>query len=1021
MTGVDNVGAALTKGVASTLLKFALKGGDEVPVGVAFSPTESRFVTVGAAKHGVIWSAERGLISSSKKMKNRDKLKIKERAPSWSVTYSPDGKFIAVGGTTGTVSIFKAKNGKRVDSIEAHNAPVTDVSFSADGSQLASSSHDGTVHHWDLSSGKTQRFQGEGKLWTVAFSRTGGSDVVLGAGTDGIARVWEAGTGAEIRQFRAQVQPISSIEIDASGRRIAMASPSGSSIKVWNLDTGLDVQIIDAEAQVNALAFTPDGSKIAAANTDMKARVFDVASGARVGLLSGHVAGSPSVFSMESGENIVGFMMGVTGMGVSGAEMVGMSKFQTNTPEDGVLHITFVDGGTRLVTGGEDETIRVWDWASGQQQQSIDAGGKVYAFAPDPEGRMIAASGGFSPAVWDITSGTQAGKLSGDMFHGIPGISVPTTDKARGINPFKIYSIVVSPDGRLAATGLSFRTIRIYDFTTHKYLYRLEGHLDRVTSLAFSADSQSLISSGLDNVVRVWDVSSREDGHEMRVIADHNGSVTSLAVSAVGNIFVSAGVDGTARVYDGTTLEPIATFVNVGDQDFAVLSPDNYYSATPKAASGLAFRQANQVFTFEQFDVAFNRPDIVFEKLGMVGAEKIADYSAAHDKRVSRLDTSVSGAHAGAPIPEVGVYHAGAMSAQTRDYDLRVVAHDAQSEVHHLKVWINDVPVYGSSGVDVRSDASNDIERTLSVVLSSGRNKVQVSAVNADGAESIRATFEVFYDGSQDRKPDLYVVAVGVSDYAGTDFDLNYAAKDATDLARVLSDNNERFANVHVVPVTDAAATREGILAARTRLEASKVDDHVVFFLAGHGLLDDELNYYFATSDIDFDNPGERGLGYTELEGILDGIPARNKLLMMDTCFSGEVDEDSQGQSLASMGSGVTARAVRGVSIKANRPSNRVNAFKLMQELFADVSRSSGALVISAAGGQEFAFEGSGTSNGVFTHTVINGLNDSTLREGGVAVKELRDYVQKNVLELTGGRQTPNTRRDNLELDFAIY
>ncbi|MDC0673222.1 hypothetical protein [Nannocystis radixulma] len=67
----------------------------------------------------------------------------------------------------------------------------------------------------------------------------------------------------------------------------------------------------------------------------------------------------------------------------------------------------------------------------------------------------------------------------------------------------------------------------------------------------------------------------------------------------------------------------------------------------------------------------------------------------------------------------------------------------------------------------------------------------------------------------------------------------------------------------------------------------------MVVFVAGHGMLDTNLDDYFVTHDFERERPNVRGLSYEQLESLLDGIPARRKLMMMDTCHSGEVDEDA--------------------------------------------------------------------------------------------------------------------------------
>src|SRR5205823_5601334 len=116
---------------------------------------------------------------------------------------------------------------------------------------------------------------------------------------------------------------------------------------------------------------------------------------------------------------------------------------------------------------------------------------------------------------------------------------------------------------------------------------------------------------------------------------------------------------------------------------------------------------------------------------------------------------------------------------------------------------------------------------------------------------------------------DLYVVAVGVSDYVNPRFRLAYADKDARDLADLFEARRDRFGAVKVLRVLDRDATRENILKAADFLKPARVDDQVVVFFAGHGLLDAKLDYYFATADTDFADPAARALPYEAIEGLL--------------------------------------------------------------------------------------------------------------------------------------------------------
>jgi WD40 repeat protein len=98
-----------------------------------------------------------------------------------------------------------------------------------------------------------------------------------------------------------------------------------------------------------------------------------------------------------------------------------------------------------------------------------------------------------------------------------------------------------------------------------------------------------------------------------------------------------------------------------------------------------------------------------------------------------------------------------------------------------------------------------------------------------------------------------------------------------------------------------------------------------------------------------------------------------------------------------------------------------VRPFALLNSLFADLRRSTGAVVIAASGGDEFALEQSG--NGVFTSAVLAGLTNAVAdlnHDGRVQVTELQDFVTKLVTQLTKGRQTPTARRLNRDVQLAF-
>ncbi len=397
-------------------------------------------------------------------------------------------------------------------------------------------------------------------------------------------------------------------------------------------------------------------------------------------------------------------------------------------------------------------------------------------------------------------------------------------------------------------------------------------------------------------------------------------------------------------------------------------------------------------------------------------------------------------------MPTIEVLTPPKQSTDSRKLTLKLRAAEGQNRLGRLLAFDNDVPLWGAAGIDLHSIDASQAEFEVDLELSAGENKVQLSTLNSQGAESLKQTFDVVYHAPP-RKPDLYVVAIGVSKYVDPRLQLRYAAKDAADLEAFFDQHHERFGSLKMRTICDGEATRENIMSAKEFLAKSGIDDESVVFFAGHGFLDAKKDYYFGTTDIDAKNPSARGVSFQEIEGLLDKLPAHRRLLMIDTCHSGEIEVEPAAMIVAAQSNGdkspgaktttvVAATgdlpadaklwAPRGIDLGPEEPSRLTAsaAGTLETELFADLRRGCGGMVISSAAGSEFAIESPRWKNGVFTFALLEGLSDGKADKNGdgeIRVSELREYVMHRVKGLTGGRQTPTSRRENLEIDFPVF
>ncbi len=416
----------------------------------------------------------------------------------------------------------------------------------------------------------------------------------------------------------------------------------------------------------------------------------------------------------------------------------------------------------------------------------------------------------------------------------------------------------------------------------------------------------------------------------------------------------------------------------------------------------------------------------------------INTYHQAYQKRLKRMGFKEEDLNGDFHIPESNIKNFEYMPVIDIDeINIELNFKDSKYNLDRYNIWINDVPILGVRGKSLKGLQTDSVFISETVKLSQGSNKIQISCLNVVGAESYKETVEITYEPKQPTKPNLYIVALSVSEYQQNEMNLKYAIKDGRDIANLYAQNtNNTYDSVYIDTLFNSDATLDNVSAIKQKLLKSNVDDQVILYVSGHGLLDDNLDFYFASHDMDFSNPALRGISYETLEGLLDSIPARKKLFMMDACHSGEVDkedltEDSDSTQLLADGtrkSGVKTYSYKGARVLTSGDNtNKLglqNSFELMQELFTNLNRGSGAMVISAAAGDSYALESNEWNNGVFTYAVINGLKNNAADkddDGEITVSELRSYVIEQVQELTNGRQKPTSRQENVEYDFRVW
>ncbi len=189
---------------------------------------------------------------------------------------SPSGALVALAREDNTILLRDAASGKPTLTLPGHSSRAQRLAFSPGGGILASVAGDNTIKLWDTASGRLLRtLSGHAdSVLSVAFSPNGKSVAV--AGSDNTAAIWDVASGQLVHALRGHSGTVLSLAFAGDGKFLASASLDYT-IKVWELASGLPVRTLELREAAVAVAFSPDGERLASAGEN-SLNIWDVAS-----------------------------------------------------------------------------------------------------------------------------------------------------------------------------------------------------------------------------------------------------------------------------------------------------------------------------------------------------------------------------------------------------------------------------------------------------------------------------------------------------------------------------------------------------------------------------------------------------------------------------------------------------------------------------------------------------------------------------------------------------------------------
>ena len=952
------------------------------------------------------------------------------------LAYNRDHTFIASCGADNNVVVWHIETRKQFAGLSGHQGSVTGVVWHPEKNELYSAGMDSSLIIWDITTAKLkEKIKFDFPVGAIDIDSKGKSLVVAG----------KALVIVDLESKEQQKFKLSSNELFTS----ASFSPDDKLVVIGGKEERF-AYVVDLENKTIIAKFFAKMNDVVFDDREAGAVYYAAENGRLIHYNFLHqktkTVANKSEWNAFNGVRVTNdYIIGVTDN--SDVIIYHRKKWKEicvlKAHLQGVKCLDIDKDGQHLITAGKDKRIILWDLDRLEMihnfQSSIYRINQI-AFTEDGQDIIIGFSNGAirkTNLQTNRTVSNRARLAPVQIEQGWEFLLTTISSYSSNEAIFKLYLLQQSKN--IDGAYNTIHNIKLYwdsNWESNQVIIQQTGHkgkavkqyekalrhgdvLSPSTLMDFSlltAQSGDYSATVNNNQLTVYDKNSHSE--KFTKTLDHTDRITSVAINAVYNFVATSSWDGMIKFWDLDNGQLLTTFGAFGGSDFVYLNPDNYYFASKGALDNIGFVTDGQIFSFDQFDLMYNRPDLVFKELPYMDNAMVSNYHLAYKKRLTKLGLTEADLKISSDIPEIKVVNnTGATSYDGKAYfDISIA--DKLYALKSYHVLVNGVPIYSRSGKIING---KELKFRDTININPGDNLIQFYATNDQGVSSFKKSFKlVSYQKSV--SSDMYLISIGCSKYEQSEYNLKYAAKDANDIAKFFK-SNKQFNHVHIKNLIDEEVTKGKIIDLKTFISSAKENDVILLFIAGHGVLDANLDYYIAAYNMDFQKPQDNGIPFWYFDNLLDQTKSRKKIMLIDACHSGEIDKSeitTDTTTLVEQDNDLVFRAA-GTSVKN---INEINSFELSKIVFADVRESNGSTVISSAGGAEYALEGDKWGNGIFTHALLTGLGTGEAdlnQDKTILVSELQEYLMFTVNKLSNGKQTPTSRAENIANDFRIH
>lgn len=857
---------------------------------------------------------------------------------------SPDNKLLAIGGflKNNEIRIINLETGKQIASLIGHENVISDLKFSNDGYWLGSSSADKSVKIWYMPELVDNKFKIEPHekltiadhsdvVYSLDFSKDGTRLVTCSF--DGSVKMYSmavAMSSANILKVWEADAKFTNVDISNDNQYVVGGLTNGKVI-VWNTNGNEVTTLSDAKGYISSLSFSSEGDKLLV--TDAKGKIY---------IYSTDVWLKSDELDTKGG-------------------LITSAAYANNT-------------STYAVTAtGLDGKLKVWDLKSKKVIREFEGQGI--------SNKRIGRKNTLDFSLSLTPKKKQPYNKTFNFLSLTMNLSSPVQTE---------YEMpVIQQNGlllkKLSAYKLKFGTVEIQN----------DKNRDKgINVYCFTPSDQIIVGSGAS--LKSYNTA----GDLIKTYKGHSGAILAVNVSKDGKYLISSSADQTTKIWNLETSELLASLFVSTTNDWVCWSPKGFYHASAGGEKYIGWLKNNGVGNLADF-YPVNFADKEFHKKEVL--IKIIKEASFEKAKQSMMFSSVSLVEMANQQPKVewitpkkseslevgtAVNIKAKVESVTELTTLKILVDGRPTEVALSNPIIQDDKYIYTIDSQLKVD-KQDV--SLQIFAANDKSKVTSKArkIGAKKASSLDMGFDLdaMFNSSSNKalnKANIYLLAIGVSNYENNELNLTYADNDANAIVGIYNKQvqGQLFNEVNVRKLTNEEANKANIVDGFKWLsENATSKDLAIVFIASHGL-NYENNFYIIPHDVKLDDVKNTAVSWSDCSSVMSTLPSQ-VLMYVDACNSGQLGSD------------------------ISRSDNTESIRKL-------ASDENGVVIMSGSTGNESSLESPEWQHGAFTAALIDGLGEGKADYSGdnlVSLRELDLFIAMKVEELTKGKQHPTTQK----------